>query len=206
MSTLRNARHERFAQEIVAGKSAVASYRAAGYKADRRTAWQARHRPDVSRRIEELVATEREHQKQALAEAMGRYQVTAERVIGELARIGFANIRDLIEIDADGEPRVNLVAIPRDEAAALQELTVEQVRAGRVGKTQRGTRVKIKLADKRAALVDLGRHLGLFVDVCCQSNLGCIQSVPCQRFLLGLRVGPALSLMTRASGFKVGGR
>jgi phage terminase small subunit len=164
MSTLRNARHEKFAREIVAGKSAAAAYRAAGYKADRRTAWQARHRPDVSRRIEELIQTEREQQKQAIAKAAKRYEVTTERIIGELARIGFANIYDLIEIDADGELRVNLVAISRDEAAALQEVTVEQVRAGRVGKTQRGTRVKIKLADKRAALVDLGKHLGLFVD------------------------------------------
>jgi hypothetical protein len=42
MLALRNARHERFAQEIAAGKSAAAAYRAAGYKADGRTAWQAR--------------------------------------------------------------------------------------------------------------------------------------------------------------------
>jgi hypothetical protein len=46
---------------------------------------------DVSRRIEELIETEREQQKQALAEAAAKYEVTAERVIGELAKIGFAN-------------------------------------------------------------------------------------------------------------------
>jgi phage terminase small subunit len=164
MPALRNARHERFAQEIAAGKSAAQAYLAAGYKADRRTAWQARHRPDISRRVEELIETEREQQKQALAKAAAKYEVTAERVIGELAKVGFANIFDLVEIDADGQPRVNLVAISRDEAAALQEVIVEQVRAGRIGKAQRGTRVRIKLADKRAALVDLGKHLGLFVE------------------------------------------
>jgi phage terminase small subunit len=164
MSALRNARHERFAQEIVAGKSAAAAYRAAGYRADRRTAWQARHRPDISRRVDELIQTEHKLERQATERAAAKYDVTAERVIGELARIGFANIRDLIEIGDDGEPRVNLAAISRDEAAALQEVTVEQLQPGRDGKVRNGTRVKIKLADKRAALVDLGKHLGLFIE------------------------------------------
>src|SRR6516225_7556739 len=101
MPALRNARHEKFAQEIVAGKSAAAAYRAAGYRADRRTAWQARHRPDISRRIEELRVTERKLERQATERAAAKYDVTAERVIGELARIGFANIYDLIEIGDD---------------------------------------------------------------------------------------------------------
>jgi phage terminase small subunit len=164
MPALRNARHEKFAQEIVAGKSAAAAYRAAGYRADRRTAWQARHRPDISRRIEELRVTERKLERQATERAAAKYDVTAERVIGELARIGFANIYDLIEIGDDGEPRVNLAAISRDEAAALQEVTVERSRAAHVGKAHKGMRVRVKLADKRAALVDLGKHLGLFVE------------------------------------------
>jgi phage terminase small subunit len=103
MPTLRNTRHEQFAQEVAAGKSAAEAYRRAGYKADRRTAWQARHRPDVSRRIEELIQTEREQQKQAVAKAAAKYKVSAERVIGKIA---FANVYELIKIDADGEPRV----------------------------------------------------------------------------------------------------
>jgi phage terminase small subunit len=164
MPALKNARHEKFAREIASGKSAAAAYRAAGYRADRRTAWQARHRPDVSRRIDELISTERKLERQATERAAAKYDVTAERVIGELARIGFANIYDLIEIGDDGEPRVSLAAISRDEAAALQEVTVERSRAARGGKAHKGTRVKVKLADKRAALVDLGKHLGLFIE------------------------------------------
>jgi phage terminase small subunit len=110
MPAPRNTRHEQFAQGVASGKSAAEAYRSAGYKADRRTAWQARHRPDVSRRIEELIQTERRLERQAMAEALDRYRVTSERVVGELARIAFGNILDLIEIDADGEPRINLVA------------------------------------------------------------------------------------------------
>jgi hypothetical protein len=122
MARLGNLRHERFASEIVAGKSAAAAYLAAGLKADRRSAWRVRHRSDVVRRIEELIRIEREQQKQAMAKAAAKYEVTAERVIGELAKIAFANIYDLIEIDADGEPRVSLAAITGDDAAGAPAL------------------------------------------------------------------------------------
>jgi phage terminase small subunit len=164
MPALRNARHERFALEFVAGKSAAAAYRAAGYRADRRTAWQARHRPDISRRIEELRATERKLERQATERAAAKYDVTAERVIGELARIGFANISDFVRAGPDGELEADLRGCTRDETAALQEVAIEPLPRGRAGKAQRGRRVRIKLADKRAALVDLGKHLGLFVE------------------------------------------
>jgi phage terminase small subunit len=162
MPTLRNTRHEVFAQEIAAGKSAAAAYLAAGLKADRRSAWRVRHRSDVVRRIEELIQTEREQQKQALAKAAAKYEVNAERVIGELAKIAFGNVLDLIEIDADGEPRVNLAAITHDQAAGLQELSIEEVRAGNTGTAQKGRRIRAKLGDKLPALVALARHLRLF--------------------------------------------
>jgi phage terminase small subunit len=164
MAKLRNVRHERFAQDIAAGKSAAQAYLAAGLRADRRSAWRVRHRSDVVRRVDELIQTERKLERQAMAKAAQRYEVTAERVIGELARIGFANIHDLIEIGDDGEPRVSLAAISRDEAAALQEVTVEHRQVGRDGKPQQGRRIKVKLGDKISALVALGKHLGLFVE------------------------------------------
>jgi hypothetical protein len=43
-------------------------------------------------------------------------------------------------------------------------MTVEQLQPEGGDKARKGRRVKIKLADKRAPLVDLGKHLGLFVD------------------------------------------
>ncbi len=47
-------------------------------------------------------------------------------------------------------------------AAALQEVTVEDFTEGRGEDKRDVRRVKFKLYDKRAALVDLGRHLGMF--------------------------------------------
>jgi hypothetical protein len=52
----------------------------------------------------------------------------------------------------------------RDQAAALQEITVETFMDGRGEDAREVRRVKFKLADKRAALVDLGRHHKLFTD------------------------------------------
>lgn len=58
MPSLRNARHERFAHEIVSGKSAAEAYAAAGYKSTadstKANAYRLLEREDVSARIAEL--------------------------------------------------------------------------------------------------------------------------------------------------------
>jgi hypothetical protein len=46
--------------------------------------------------------------------------------------------------------------------AAVQEITVEEYVNGRGEDARVVRRTKFKLHDKRAALVDLGRHVGLF--------------------------------------------
>jgi phage terminase small subunit len=169
MSALRNARHEHFARGIVAGKSAAEAYRNAGLVADRRSAWRVRHRSDVVRRIEELIETEREQEKQAVAKATARYEVTADRVIGELAKIAFANVSDLVRVGPDGEVELDLRGCARDELAAVRDISIEEFPAERDGKAQR--RVRIKLADKRGALVDLARYLRLFVEPSVKANI-----------------------------------
>jgi phage terminase small subunit len=96
--------------------------------------------------------------KAKLAENAG---IAAERVIEELARLAFSNMLDYVEIGADGRPRLNLANLSSDKAAAIQALVVN------TGHVENGSappvlKVRFKLADKRGALVDLGRHLGLF--------------------------------------------
>jgi phage terminase small subunit len=54
--------------------------------------------------------------------------------------------------------------LTRDQAAALVEVTVENFLDGRGETAREVRRVKFKLADKRAALVDIGKHLGMFVE------------------------------------------
>ena len=99
-----------------------------------------------------------------------KLEITAERVLAELALIGFANMLDYIAVGENGAARVDLSKLTREQAAAINEITVEEF-TERTGEDGDGKpifenvrRTKFKLSDKRAALVDLGRHLKLFTD------------------------------------------
>jgi hypothetical protein len=82
----------------------------------------------------------------------------------ELAKLGFANMADYMRANPNGDPYLDFSQLTRDQTAALQEVTVEYYVDGRGEDARNVKRVRFKLADKRAALVDLGRHLGIFRD------------------------------------------
>jgi phage terminase small subunit len=81
-----------------------------------------------------------------------------------MAKLGFANMADYMKTGPDGDPYLNFGELTRDQAAALVEVTVEDFKDGRGENTRDVRKVKFKLADKRAALVDLGKHLGMFTE------------------------------------------
>ena len=96
------------------------------------------------------------------AERAERTKITADRVVRELGRIAFADLRKAVRWQVDeaegraGKPAFQILdsaAIDDDVAAAIRE----------VGQDSRGS-LRIKLHDKQAALVALGRHLGMFRD------------------------------------------
>jgi hypothetical protein len=68
----------------------------------------------------------------------------------------------LIGAYPQGDPYLDFSALTRDQTAALSEVTLEDFLDHRGEAARSVRRVKFKLHDKRAALVDLGRHLGLF--------------------------------------------
>ena len=93
-----------------------------------------------------------------------QHDVTVERILSELAKIGFANIYDYIRTTGDGNAYVDLTALTREQAAAIQEIVVEEYTEGK-GEQKRDVRkTKFKLLDKRAALVDMGKHIGMFIE------------------------------------------
>lgn len=155
MPILDNPRHERFAQELAKGKSATEAYIAAGYDTNedvaRRAASRLLTKVDIKARVEEL-----------LSGAAERAGVTIERVLTELAKIGFANMQHYMRAGPDGDPFLDFSALTEAQAAALQEVTVEDFKDGRGDDARDVRRIKFKLYDKRAALVDLGKHLGMF--------------------------------------------
>jgi phage terminase small subunit len=145
-------KQERFVAEYLIDLNATQAAIRAGYSA--KTAQE-----QGSRLLSNVMVAGAVKAKQArLAD---KYEVTADRVVRELALIGFANMLDYVQIDEQGLARVDLSGVDRDQAAAIHEIKVESVvGAGEDPKTVE--KVTFKLADKRAALVDLGKHLGLF--------------------------------------------
>jgi phage terminase small subunit len=71
---------------------------------------------------------------------------------------------DFMRVGAGGHPVPDFSALDREKAAALIEVTVDNYLNHRGEARCEVRRVKFKLADKRAALMDLGKHLGLFKD------------------------------------------
>jgi phage terminase small subunit len=155
MPVLKNPRHECFCQAIAIGKSQRMAYLDAGYKSapDSADASAARllANAKVAARVSELQV-----------EAAEQTSATAVRVLEEMCKLAFANMADYFQVGTDGAPRLDWGSLTRDQKAALQEVTVDVFADGRGDDAREVKRVKFRLADKRAVLVDLGRHFGLF--------------------------------------------
>lgn len=146
---LLGARQQRFVDEYMVDLNATRAAVAAGYS--KRTAaqagWEVLRNPKVAAEIG------RRQQELAVQK-----EVNAARIVEELAKLAFANLGDFYRVGADGTLELDVEALADPaKAAALAQIDITE--------KPNGTRVtKIRLADKRAALVDLGKHLGLFND------------------------------------------
>src|SRR5262249_13725709 len=164
---LKNPKHERFCHLYVSGETAgnaSATYAAVGFKPSRQNANALLHRHDISRRIAELQDQVARIEAEAVKQAIARLAITKEAILAELGRIGFANMLDYVRITDNGDPVVDLSALDRDKAAAIQDVVVETCHEGLGDSAQRVKRVRFKLANKLTALVNLGKHLGMFVE------------------------------------------
>ena len=90
--------------------------------------------------------------------------VSVERILAELSKIGFANLGDYFRISDEGEPFIDLSDITEEQSAALSEIVVEDFTDGRGPNSRDVRRVKIKMLDKCPALDKLGKYLGMFID------------------------------------------
>lgn len=155
MPILKNARHERFAQALATGETADAAYVKAGYSESRSAASRLSTNVNIQARVEEI-----------LGRGAEKAAVTQEMVLRELAKIGFSDIRKAVKwgegigvtneageiVIAHGVSLIGSADLDDETAAAIAE--VSQTKDG----------LKVKLYDKKSALVDLGKHLGMFKD------------------------------------------
>ena len=97
-----------------------------------------------------------------LSALAARYELTADRLLSELAKIAYSNMEDYASVNADGDMMLKLGTATRDQMAAVSEITVEEVSEGR-GEAKRTVRkTKFKLHAKLTA-IDMGmKRLGLY--------------------------------------------
>ncbi len=147
---LSNARHERFAQELAKGETADAAYVAAGFKENRGNASTLKAKQIIQDRVAEILTASAE-----------RVEITKARVLEELGRIGFSDIRKMFN---DNGSLRRVEDLDDDAAACLSsiEVVTKRVPGGDADEVEHVA--KIKLWDKRAALVDIGKHLGMFTE------------------------------------------
>jgi phage terminase small subunit len=149
------ARREIFVREYLKDLNATRAAIAAGYseKTARKQASRLLTNVDTQKRIEELTAKKVE-----------KLDITVERVLGELAKLAFSNMLDYMNTQEDGSAHVDLSKLTREQAAAIQEVTVDEYTEGGGENARNVKRTKFKLADKRGSLELLGKYLKLFTD------------------------------------------
>lgn len=100
---------------------------------------------------------------QAQAERSARLRLTQDRVLEELASLGFAKLGDYAEWGLD---RFALIESSTVDTRAVQEVKVKEtvLSSGEDGETILKREYGVKLHDKVSTLKLLGQHIGMFVD------------------------------------------
>mgnify|MGYP003637053091 CR=1 FL=1 len=145
-------KQEMFVAEYLIDLNATQAAMRAGYS--KKTAEQQGSRLLTNVKVASAIAA-------AQAKRAGRTEITQDRVLAELAKLGFYDIRKAVrwggvpEVALDGSHIYPVEMVPSEDmddetAAAISEVSL----------TAQG--VKIKMVDKLAALEKMGKHLGMF--------------------------------------------
>ncbi len=154
-------KQEKFARAYVELGNASEAYRrvyaAKAMKAEtvNRMAFDLVNNRKVAARIQELGE-----------KAAAKHEITAERVMSELAKIAFVDLEDFVKVSEDGDVALNFKgASKKGSLAAVSEFTQEVFweKDGTDGVDQI-RRTKFKLLDKTRALELIGKRMSMWVD------------------------------------------
>jgi phage terminase small subunit len=141
-----NDKQRRFCEEYLIDLNATQAAIRAGYS--QKTAYsigdENLRKPEIKDLISKLKNSRSE-----------RTEITADMVIQELAKIGFADIKNYYEGD---EAQKDITKLDNKLTAAVSSIKVTESS----GKDWSKTTKEFKLHDKVKALEDLGKHLGVF--------------------------------------------
>jgi len=152
------AKQRRFVEEYLVDLNATQAAIRAGYS--KKTAGQIGDenlkKPQIAAAIQE-----------AQAKRSDRTEITQDMVLRELAKIGFADIRKVVkwgntEIRLNGGSDDGLVEVYHGLALTAADEIDDDTAAAIAEISQGKEGLKVKFHDKKGALVDIGRHLGMF--------------------------------------------
>lgn len=154
------AKQQRFVDEYLIDLNATQAAIRAGYseKTARSISNENMTKPDIQAAI-----------AKGMNARSGRVEITQDMVLKELAKIGFSDIRKVVRW---GETQVRMIdsedgegedLVPYHGLALIDSTEIDDNTAGAIAEVSQGKEgLKVKLHDKKGALVDIGRHLGMF--------------------------------------------
>jgi len=144
------ARQAAFIDHYMVSRNATDAARRSGFKTPRISGSRMLSKANIRAELDRRIAAQRE-----------RLELSADWVIKRLMMIADANIADYMRPGADGAPVLRLDDITREQAYALDTVTVEEFKDGRSDKRE-VRRTKFSLLDKTKALELLGRRFKLW--------------------------------------------
>jgi phage terminase small subunit len=153
-----NDNQKRFVEEYLVDLNATQAAIRAGYS--ERTGYSQGQRLLKNVEIQSAI-------QKAMNERSERTEITQDRVLQELAKVGFANIKDYLSFktalttvgyDDKGQRIVDYAHIVElKDSDEIDGAVISEV-------SLKDGALKFKLHDKMKALQDIGRHLGMFTD------------------------------------------
>ena len=143
-------KQERFCKEYVIDLNGTKAAIRAGYseKSAKEEASRLLTNANIEARVKEL--------QSGIGE---RLEITADMVVKELWALGVYNVKDFVK---DDNTIAQLANLERDTVKPVTGIKVTEKTVHFDGGEETTVTTELKLADKRAALVDVGRHIGLF--------------------------------------------
>ncbi|MFP7275772.1 terminase small subunit [Bacillus paralicheniformis] len=149
-------KQKRFVDEYLIDLNATQAYIRAGYKASTEAiAGVEGHKLLKNPKIEKAIS-------EAMEKRSKRTNITADRVLNQLAKFAFADIRDLMTWDEE-TGRITLLPPDQIDGSIITELTqtITEVPYGEELVADKVT-TKVKRGDPLKALELIGKHLGMF--------------------------------------------
>lgn len=135
---------KRYVEEVLAnpGGNHTSAARRAGYATA--TATQSAIKNDANPLVQKAI-------EKGMKNQLKRFEITSDRILQELCKVAFAELGDTVKVSETGD-------ILRADDTPV-EMSVE---VGPKGVTKKAK--TIRSADKVAALVQIGKHIGMFKD------------------------------------------